>query len=95
VDVSQLPFLYNWTGSVTDEITPMPVDGETWRRLRVTFPDYINSHTRRQTSCFGRDGLLRRHDFTIDVIGGAPGRLNPTDYRDAHGIIPTRRRAYS
>src|SRR5262249_55419810 len=70
-----IPFRYNWAGFVTDEITPIQVDGETWRRLQATFPDHIKSHTRQQTSCFGPDGLLRRHGFTIDVIGGAPGRL--------------------
>jgi hypothetical protein len=90
-----IPFLYNWAGFVTEEITPIEGDGETWRRLQATFPDHIKSHTRQQTSCFGPDGLLRRHDFTIDVIGGAPGRLNATDYRDVDGIIiPTTRRAY-
>lgn len=91
-----IPFLYNWAGFVTDEITPIEVDGETWRRLQVTFPDHIKSHTRQQTSCFGPDGLLRRHDFAIDVLGGAPGRLNATDYRDVDGIIfPATRRAYA
>ena len=90
-----IPFLYNRAGFVTDEITPIEVGGETWRRLQATFPDRIKSHTRQQTSCFGPDGLLRRHDFTIDVMGGAPGRLNATDYRDVGGIIiPTTRRAY-
>jgi hypothetical protein len=52
---------------------PIEVDGETWRRLKVTFPDHIKSHTRQQISCFGPDGLLRRHDFTIDILGGAQG----------------------
>lgn len=91
-----IPFLYKWAEFATDEITPIEAHGETWRRLQATFPDHIKSHTRRQTSCFGPDGLLRRHDFTIDVIGGAPGRLNATDYRDVDGfIIPTTRRAYA
>jgi hypothetical protein len=52
---------------------PIEVDGETWRWLKVTFPDRIKSHTREQISCFGADGLLRCHDFTIDILGGAPG----------------------
>jgi hypothetical protein len=90
------PFLYTWPGFVTEEITPIEVDGEKWRRLSVTFPDEIKSHTRQQVSCFGPDGLLRRHDFTIDVIGGAPSQLYASDYRDIDGIvIPTTRRAYA
>ena len=90
------PFLYAQPGFVTEEITPIEVDGETWRRLKVTFPDHIKSHTREQISCFGPDGLLRRHDFTIDVIGGAPSLLYASDYRDVDGIvIPTTRRGYA
>jgi hypothetical protein len=90
------PFLYTWPGFVTEEITPIEADGEKWRRLSVTFPDQIKSHTRQQVSCFGPDGLLRRHDFIIDVIGGAPSQLYASDYRDIDGIvIPTTRRAYA
>jgi hypothetical protein len=49
---------------------PVEVDGETWRRLKVTFPGHIKTHGRQQILCFGPDGLLRRHDFTIDIFGG-------------------------
>jgi hypothetical protein len=91
-----MPFLCTWPGFVTEEISPIEVDGETWRRLAVTFPDYVKSHTRQQIACFGPDGLLRRHDFTFDVLGGAPGQLYATGYREAGGImIPTTRRAYA
>jgi len=90
------PFLYTRPGFVTEEIAPIEVDGETWRRLQVTFPDNIKSHTRQQISCFGPDGLLRRHDFTIDILGGATGLLYATGYRDVDGIIiPTTRRGYA
>ncbi len=91
-----MPFLYTWPGFTTEEIAAIEGDGETWRRLKVTFPRHIKSHTREQVACFGPDGLLRRHDFTIDVIGGAPGMLYATDYRDVDGImIPTTRRGYA
>jgi hypothetical protein len=89
------PFLYTGAGFTTEEIAPIDVEGETWRRLKVTFPEHIKTHTRQQVSCFGPDGLLRRHDFTIDILGGAPGLLYATDYRDVDGIIiPTTRRAW-
>jgi hypothetical protein len=91
-----MPFLYTRPGIVTEEIAPIEVDGETWRRLQVTFPDDIKSHTRQQIACFGPDGLLRRHDFTMDVLGGAPGSLYATGYRDVDGIVfPTTRRSYA
>jgi hypothetical protein len=90
-----VPFIYSWPEFVAEEISPIEVDGEIWRRLRATFPDHIKSHTREQISCFGPDGLLRRPDFSIDVVGGAPGQLYATDYRDVDGIvIPMTRRAY-
>jgi hypothetical protein len=62
-----VPFLYAQEGLVTAEIAPVDIDGEACRRLQVTFPDYIKSHTRNQISCFGPDGLLRRHDYTVDI----------------------------
>ena len=91
-----MPFLYTWPGFSTEEIAAIEVDGETWRRLKVTFPEHIKSHTREQISCFGPDGLLRRHDFTIDILGGAPGMLYAADYRDVGGIkIPATRRGFA
>src|SRR5271154_5383590 len=52
------PFLYTYEGFVTEEIATIQVEGETWRRLQVTFPDNVKSHTKKQISCFGPDGLL-------------------------------------
>jgi hypothetical protein len=65
------PFLYTHDGFTTEEISPIQVEGEIWRRLKVTFPDHVKSHTKVQISCFGPDGLLRRHDYTVDILGGA------------------------
>ena len=90
------PFLYTQDGFETKEIAPIEVKGEVWRRLQVTFPDRIKSHTRTQISCFGPDGLLRRHDYTVDILGGATGLNYASDYRDVDGIvIPTKRRIYA
>ena len=33
------PFLYTHEGFKTEEISPIQVDGEMWRRLKITFPD--------------------------------------------------------
>jgi hypothetical protein len=90
------PFLYTYDGFATEEIDPITVEGETWRRLKVTFPEYIKSHSSQQISCFGPDGLLRRHDYTVDILGGATGLNFASEYRDVDGIIvPTRRRVYA
>jgi hypothetical protein len=90
------PFLYTHEGFRTEEIPSIQVDGETWRRLKVTFPDMVKSHTKEQISCFGPDGLLRRHDYTVDILGGATGLNYASDYRNVDGIIiPTKRRVYA
>jgi hypothetical protein len=90
------PFLYTHEGFVTEEIASIQVENETWRRLKVTFPDSVKSHTREQISCFGPDGLLRRHDYTVDILGGATGLNYAMDYRNVDGIIvPTKRRVYA
>ncbi len=91
-----MPFVYAGPGFVTEEIDPIEAGGETWRRLKATFPEDIKTHCREQIACFGPDGLLRRHDFTIDLLGGAPSELLAADYRDVGGIIiPATRRAYA
>jgi hypothetical protein len=90
------PFLYTHDGFATEEISSIEVEGETWRRLKVTFPDGVKSHTREQISCFGPDGLLCRHDYTVDILGGATGLNYASDYRNVDGIIvPTKRRVYA
>jgi hypothetical protein len=90
------PFLYTQPGFATEEIAPVEADGEKWRRLRVTFPDSVKSHTREQISCFGPDGLLRRHDYTVDILGGATGLNFALDYVNVDGImIPRQRRVYA
>jgi hypothetical protein len=90
------PFLYADEGFTTEEIPSIRVGGETWRRLKVTFPDNVKSHTKEQISCFGRDGLLRRHDYTVDILGGATGLNYASDYQDVDGIIvPAKRRVYA
>jgi hypothetical protein len=42
------------------EIPSIQVEGETWRRLKVTFPDSAKSHTKEQISCFGPDAVISR-----------------------------------
>jgi hypothetical protein len=90
------PFLYTHEGFSSEEIPSIQVEGEIWRRLKVTFPDNVKSHTREQISCFGPDGLLRRHDYTVDILGGATGLNYASEYRNVDGIIvPTKRRVYA
>ena len=69
---------------------------ETWRVLKAYFPGSIETHSLTQEFYFGEDLLLRRHDYTVDILGGATGLNYASDYRDVDGIIfPTKRRIYA
>ncbi|QBQ99164.1 hypothetical protein [Paraburkholderia pallida] len=91
-----IPFLYTQPGFQTEELSEWHENGEVWRRLKVTFPDSIASHGREQMSYFGEDGLLRRHDYTVDVMGGAQGANYASNYHTVRGIVvPMSRHIYA
>jgi hypothetical protein len=91
-----IPFLYTYSGFVTEELAPWQENGEEWQPLRVIVPDHIASHSHEQVAYVGPDGLLRRHEYTVDVMGGASGLNYATDYRNVDGIVvPTKRRVYA
>lgn len=91
-----VPFLYTFPGFETEELSPWHEDGEMWRPLRVSFPHGIASHSREQISYFGPDGLLRRHEYRVEVLGGAPGLNYAHEFREVDGImVAMQRRVYS
>jgi len=88
-----VPFSLTWAGFEAKEIEPWQEQGETWRRLKVTFPPSIASHSTEQTFSFGDDGLLRRHDYVDEIAGNFPVAHYVSAYQDISGFhIPTRRR---
>jgi hypothetical protein len=90
------PSLYTYPGFDAREIDPWHENGERWRVLRVTFPDGYATHTRTQYSYFGEDGLLRRHLYTVDVLGGARGANYASEYRAVDGVmLSTQRRVFA
>ena len=81
---------------MTEELVPWEESGDEWRRLKVIFRANVASHTREQISYFGPDGLLRRHDYTVDILGGATGANYASGYQTIEGIVvPSRRRVYA
>lgn len=47
-------------------------------------------------SYFGPDGLLRKHEYTVDVLGNAPGLNYASDYRAINGLmVPHKRRVFA
>ena len=89
------PFFMATPGFEVSETEPWMEGDELWRRLRVRFPERIESHSAEQEFYFGPDLLLRRHDYRVDVSGSFGAAQYVHDVVDADGIkVPTRRRAY-
>lgn len=89
------PFILKQAGVSYEEIEPWAEKGETWRRLRVTFPDRIATHSTHQTFYFDRNGILRRHDYEVDIQGSNPAARYLLDPVEIQGIVlPTKMRIY-
>lgn len=88
------PLLFTLPGVETREVSPWDEDGETWRRLEVTFPDSIHSHSKVQTYYFDSEsGLQRRMDYDVEVNGWANVGHYTSEHKEFDGLIaPTRRR---
>jgi hypothetical protein len=88
------PFLFILPGIQTREIEPWHEVGETWRRLEVTFPNNIASHSTVQIYYFDADtGLQRRVDYSPAVNGNPLVAQYTSEHRDFGGLlVPTRRR---
>jgi hypothetical protein len=58
------PFVLSDADFETEEIEPIRVRDEIWRRLRVRFPPRIVTHSPEQTLYFDSQGIMRRQDYT-------------------------------
>jgi hypothetical protein len=89
------PFIFERSDFAAEEIEPWNENGEEWRSLLVTYPEHVVAHCRQQTYYFDNKGLLRRLDYSVDILGGGPAVHYPSDYREFDGImVPTTRRVY-
>jgi hypothetical protein len=88
------PFLLLREGFEIREIEPWKESGQTWRRLHVSFPPNIPTHSREQVFYFNSDGLIMRLDYTAEVFGGwAKAAHYCSDHKNFSGlIVPTHRR---
>jgi hypothetical protein len=87
------PYLLTREGMEVSEGEPWEEDGETWRRLEVTFPPALHTHSRRQSFYFDSTARLRRHDYVAEVVGRwARAAHYCADHAEADGLVfPTRR----
>lgn len=90
-----VPFVLDRDGVESEQIEDWEENGESWQRLSVRFPSSIPTHSSRQTLYVGGDGLLRRHDYDVEIAGDTPGAHYISDYVDVQGLLfPTKRRIY-
>jgi hypothetical protein len=89
------PFLLTYPGVRAREIDPWDENGQTWRRLHVTFPNNIVTHNPEQVFYFGPDALLRRHDYAPEVNGNALAAHYAGGHKTFGDLVfPTRRRVH-
>src|SRR6266403_637686 len=89
------PFLLAEPGVDAEELEPWKERGETWRRLQVKFPANIVTHSNVQTLYFDQRGLLKRHDYDVEIAGGTPGAHYVDELKEFSGIVfPTKRRIF-
>jgi hypothetical protein len=89
------PLSLTFPGVQADEIDGWTEDGRDFRRLLITYPDSIATHSPQQTLYIGDDGLIFRRDYTVDIAGGTPGAEYTTGFVEVSGLmIPTTRMIY-
>jgi hypothetical protein len=89
------PFLLAKPGVESEELAPWQEAGEAWRRLQVRFPSDIATHSREQTLYFDQKGLLRRHDYHVEISGGIGAVHYVSDTKEVSGILfPTKHRIF-
>lgn len=90
------PFVFMREDYQVVELDPWVENGEPWSRLAVTFPEHVHTHSRDQVFYIDATGLICRHDYTAEPIGGwAKAAHYCRDHRSFDGlVVPTRRRVY-
>lgn len=89
------PFLFAYPGVQTSEIEPWAEDGQTWRVLRVTYPENIATHNPTELYYFDSNFMQRRMDYQPEVNGFSPTAHYQYAEQVFDGIvIPTQRRIH-
>jgi hypothetical protein len=89
------PFCFADPSFEVTEIDPWEENGETFRRLRVIFPETIASHSRIQTFYIDKIGLIRRHDYNVEISENVASAHYLYDYTEIQGVkFPTKRQVF-
>ena len=88
-----MPFIFAERGFDVSTRDQWVEHGHVWRRLAVTFPADLHTHSRQQVVYVGNDGLIRRHDYTAEEFGGWAASAHYWFDHDAFdGLIVARKR---
>jgi hypothetical protein len=86
------PFGFTYPGVRAQEIDPWDEDGETWRRLAVTFPPSNANHNPDQIFYYDERFMQRRMDYSPHVTGSPQFAHYTHDPKTSDGFVfPTRR----
>jgi hypothetical protein len=89
------PFFLARPGVGSEELEPWQEAGETWRRLKVRFPADIATLSTEQTLYFDQKGLLKRHDYHVEISGDIGAAHYVSDLKEFFGIVfPTKHRIF-
>lgn len=89
------PFNFLTPGTEIKILESWTENGETLERLEVIYPDGFATHSKRQIFYFSPEGLLKRHDYWPEVLGGSSATQIIEDYKEFDGIrTGTKRRIY-
>ncbi|MCY1136619.1 hypothetical protein OWR29_01315 [Actinoplanes sp. Pm04-4] len=89
------PYSLTFPGVQADEIGGWTEDGRSFRRLLITYPDDIATHSPQQTLYIGPDGLIHRRDYTVDIAGRTPAAEYTSDFVQVAGLtVPATRLIY-
>jgi hypothetical protein len=89
------PWLFTYPGVEAHEIQPWHEAGQQWRRLRVTFPETIATHSPEQVFYYDADGMQRRMDYVTEILGSTLVAHYCGHPKTVDGLVfPTRRRVF-
>ncbi|TXI49925.1 hypothetical protein [Mycolicibacter arupensis] len=70
-------------------------DGNTWRRLLVSYPPSIATHSTEQVLYIDDAGLIQRRDYQVDIAGGSPAAHYVSEFEHIDGlVVPAKRMIY-
>ncbi|WP_431244425.1 hypothetical protein ACQ9BO_08970 [Flavobacterium sp. P21] len=89
------PFIFADPAYKVKELETWLENGEELRRLEVEFPSEIATHSKIQTFYIDKEGLIKRHDYSADILGNSATAHYLSDYIEVQGIkVATKRRVY-